>query len=693
MNTPKAYIDFETRSACDLKKSGTWRYSIHPTTEVLCLVWRLPHWEKDRTEWWHPAFPTMDLPEDCSDAAALEELHAYVVDGGLVEAHNSWFEVCIWKNILVSRYAWPEIPLESWRCSAAKAATHALPRALDKAADALRLRYRKDMDGSKVMKKMTKPRKSRKAERKQWDEAGVEHPKVLWHESGELLARLIDYCRLDVLTEEALSNRLPDLSPSETELYLLDLRINTRGFQIDRNAVRMALQLVHRETVLLNQQLAELTNGQVRKATQRKRVLQWFEENDLWLPNTQAATLDDTLKFATENPDLISPLQHQVLGIVRALGRSSTAKYVAMKRWWDTRSGRVHGGLLYHGASTGRWSGKGIQPHNFPKGSLKGEKNEAGDYLLDEKGKISKVDMARLWTAIKKGERRLLIQRFGGVMESLSTALRGAITAARGKTLFVSDYTGIEARVLLWVADDQEALGIFHRGEDIYVEMAKSIGPDATRALGKIAVLGLGYQMGAAKFFATCEAWNNPISEELAEETVQAYREKFWRVKQLWADVEAAAIEAVETKQPVACGKVTFYVYGSFLYCRLPSGRLLAYPYPEIRQKRTSWGEMRMGLSYMGVDAVTHQWRRQASYGGLLVENIVQAISRDIMAEAMLRCEANGYPIILSVHDELIAEAERGSVEEFNALLTELPKWAPGAPIAAEGWSGVRYRK
>lgn len=694
MNAPKATFDFETRSACDLKKHGTWRYSIHPTTQILCFVFRLPHWSKDRTEWWHPEFKSIDLElaEDCSDWDALYELQQWVASGGLVEAHNSWFEFCIWKNILVARHGWTDIPVAQWRCSAAKAAAHALPRALDKLGEALRTRFRKDIEGSKLMKKMTRPRKSKKKERKDWDEIGMEHPKVLFHETAEMLARLIDYCRLDVLTEEAISNRLVDLSPAETELFLLDLTINLRGFQIDRTAVRMALQLVHRESVLLNQQLGQLTDGKVRKATQRKRVLSWFEATGLWLPNTQGGTLDDTLKFSTENPDLVSPLHRSVLVIVRSLGRSSTAKYVAMKRWWGADA-RVRGGLLYHGASTGRWSGKGIQPHNFPKGTLKGERDEAGDYLRGDDGKISKVDMARLWGGIKRGERQYLIDRFGGVMEALSTALRGAIVAGRGNQLFVADYSSIEARVLLWVAGDDEHLNIFRRNEDIYVDMAKSIGPAADRALGKIAVLGLGYQMGAAKFFATCEAWGIPITEELAEATVEAYRAKFWRVKQLWADVEAAAVEAVESKKVVRCGKVEFYVYGLFLFCRLPSGRTLAYPYPEIRAKRTSWGETRYGLTYMGVDPVTHQWRRQTSYGGLLVENIVQAISRDIMAEAMIRAEQQGYPVILSVHDELISEAEVGTIDEYVSILTQIPTWAPGCPIAAEGWAGVRYRK
>jgi DNA polymerase len=636
----------------------------------------------------------MFLPAGCSDAAALQELHSHIRAGGLVEAHNVWFEFCIWRNTLLPRQeGWPDIPLDQWRCSAAKAATHALPRGLDKAAAALRIRHQKDVEGSKLMKKMTKPRRSKVAERKVWDALGVEHPRVLWHDSPEMLARLIEYCKQDVLAEESLSNRLPDLSPDETKLFQLDLAINLRGFQIDRTAVKMALQLVHRETVLFNQELSTITEGAIKKFSQRKRVLAWLEAQDFWLPNTQGGTLDECLAFLTLNGSVTSTSVARVIAIVRTLGRSSTAKYVSMKRWWDQRDGRVRGGLLYHGASTGRWSGKGIQPHNFPKGVLKGEIGEDGDYLRGDDGKVSKVEMARLWAAIKGGKRDDLISRFGGVMESLSTALRGAIVAGHGRKLFVADYSSIEARVLLWLAGDDAALAMFRRDEDIYVDMARSIRPDADRALGKVAILGLGYGMGADKFYATCLAWNIPITEELAQETVDAYRTKYWRVKQLWRDVEAAAIEAVQTRKPVNVACVTFYTFGSFLYCRLPSGRLLAYAYPEVREKMTSWGQMRTALTFMGVDPKTHQWRRQSSYGGLTVENIVQAISRDLMARGMLRCEESGYPVILSVHDEVLSEAADGDLAEFVALLTELPDWAYGCPIAAEGWVGVRYRK
>jgi DNA polymerase len=300
-------------------------------------------------------------------------------------------------------------------------------------------------------------------------------------------------------------------------------------------------------------------------------------------------------------------------------------------------------------------------------------------------------------------------------MKKLSHGLRGAIIAGPGKELFVADYASIEARVLLWVAKDEEALKIFTSGRDIYCYFADDVYGYPTskathpkeRDLGKTAVLGLGYQMGAAKFVETCAKASIEITEEFSQKVVTDYREKFWRVKTLWNDMERTACETVERECDVRCGVVT-WSYDTdldFLYCILPSGRKLCYPFPQVKEKATPWGEMRPQLTFMGVDTYTKQWKRQSTYGGMLVENVVQAISRDVMAEAMLRCEWSGlYEVVLSVHDEVIAECEEGlgNIEEFMMLLTILPPWAKyrgrsggmvEIPIAVEGWKGVRYKK
>lgn len=712
-NAPKATIDFETRSACSIKDCGSWRYSLDPTTEVMCLAFRLPHWEEGRTALWHPAFPHLGVAE--ADCPELAELFEWIREGRLVEAHNAWFERGIWTNVCVPRMGWPEVGHWQWRCSAAKAAAYSLPRNLENLTVALALRVKKDVEGAKVMKKMAKPRKPLKRDvlawlddnaalplpaKKclttlypnddgtyrvvaEWDGGSEEHDLPLfWNESAELLERLCAYCRVDVLAEEAASRRLRDLSPKETEMYLMDQHINQMGFQLDREGIEAALQIVEGIFSELNAELVELTGGQVQKATQRARMMAWFQENGLPLEDTQGTTIDAWLKRED-----VEPRVRRGLELVRALGRSSTAKFVAAQNWADPATWRVHGGLLYHGAGTGRWSGSGVQPHNFPRGSIK--------------------DMGLAWEVIKSRDLALMELLYGDAMELLSHALRGMIVPTPGRRLMVADYAAIEARVVLWLADDQEALDVFRRNECIYMAMATEIygrlindkeAQAQERQMGKQAVLGLGYQMGAKKFQATlAEKWGIFIELDFAQRIVDAYRNKFWRVKKMWWDQEAAAIAAVRAPgRVVRCGKVQWCCFDGFLHCKLPSGRLLGYCDPRVIRKPTPWGEQKDALTYMGVDPYTKKWRRQDTYGGMLVENITQATARDLMADAMLRCHKEGlYDVILSVHDELIAECDMdtGDVEDFEATMAHVPDWAEGCPVKAEGWTGLRYRK
>lgn len=356
-----ATADFETRSACPLKKTGSWKYSMHPTTEVLCLAFRLPNWKKGRTGLWHPTLLNGALPERGTDE--LVELFNWIIAGELVEAHNAWFERGIWQNICVPRMGWPAVAGEQWRCSAAKAAAHALPRHLGDLTAALGLSVRKDTAGSKVMMKMNKPRKPRKKEVEAWKGPG-EMP-LLYHESVELFETLFAYCRQDVLAEEGASDVVPDLSEAETRMYLLDQTINERGFLLDMQAVDVALQLIDSETTRLNDELCKLTGGSPDKATKRKKMHDWFLNQWFILEDTKGPTVDAALK-----QDDVSPKVRRGLELLQSLSRSSTAKYDAMRSWAGD-DGRVRGGLLYHGASTGRWSGAGVQPHNFPKGTVK----------------------------------------------------------------------------------------------------------------------------------------------------------------------------------------------------------------------------------------------------------------------------------------------------------------------------------
>ena len=668
-NAPKATLDFESRSACSLRRCGAWRYSIDDTTEVLCLGYRLPYWEEGRVELWHPAFPTLKIQES-EDSESLMELVQWIQEGGFVECQNAFFERSIWTNILTPKYGFPLPQPYQWRDSAAKAAAHALPRSLEDVVDALGLDEHKDAAGHKLMLKLSKPRKPRKKER----EAGVTG--LLWWESSELFDKLWTYCRQDVVAEASLSAALPDLNEQESALYVLDQQINERGFQLDQEAVTTALSLIEHETQRLNAELKTLTQGKVAKATQRAQMLRWFESEGLVLDDTQSTTIDEALTHS----ESLTNITRRGLEIIRLLGKSSTAKYEKMKDWMAP-DGRVRGGLIYHGATTGRWAGSGIQPHNFPRGTIK--------------------DQDQLWRHLKEGTQTEL-----DTMTALSQGLRGAIIAGPGTQLYVADYSAIEARVVMWLAGQEDALDIFRRGEDIYLDMASTIyhrvctKDDAKeRQLGKATILGCGFQMGASRFVDTAALYGITIDEDFSKGVVDAYRAKYPKVKTLWYDMEQAAVDALHRDNegiPVECGRVEWLLDGRFLYCVLPSGRRLAYPNPQLTPRKTPWGETKMQLSYMGVDAHTRQWKRQTSYGGLLTENVVQSVARDILAEALTRLEASGvYRPVLSVHDEAISEAslKEGSDAEYEALITKNPGWSLGLPIAAESWHGTRYRK
>ena len=439
-NIPVARLDFETRSACSLRNCGSWRYSLDASTEVLCAAFRLPTWKEGETGLWHPAFPEQGIKERIDDLAPL---FRWVMDGGLIEAHNAWFERGIWTNQLSH---WPTIHPSQWRCSAAKAAAHALPRNLRDAAAALDLGIRKDdaalrkaldLEGesTRVMTKMSQPRKPNKSDRYEWGilftpckaclisgkvdginpDTGrakkqecskckglgytpgkrVPQMPLLWHESRELLRELFEYCRGDVLAEEALSQELPDLSVEETNIYILDQVINERGFQLDPEAIEAAEILIDHECKELNAELWQLTGGVVSKATQRAQMMTWLETEGLKLDDTRKETLDEILEIdpAADNAPWVkapSPKARRAIELMRALGRSSTAKYRKM-RDWVCPDWRVRGGLLYHGAGTGRWSGAGIQPHNFPKPSL---------YYTDSKGKPNPVSQEEVWDVL-----------------------------------------------------------------------------------------------------------------------------------------------------------------------------------------------------------------------------------------------------------------------------------------------------
>ncbi len=572
-------------------------------------------------------------------------------------AHNAFFEQCMYQNILVKKYGWPRIPIKQWRCSMAKSLAYAHPQSLDNATQALGAMHQKNKAGRAIMLKLCKPNKN----------GG-------WNEDPEDFEKLYQYCIDDVAAEREIDRLLPDLIPQEQTYWFLDQLINQRGISIDTGSVKKALDFIHTYSENLNNIVFEQSGMQLDRVTRRQAVLDWVRSQGIEIPGYTKGDVKTVLEG--EIPEAV----RIVLGAKLELGKTSVAKYEALRNSVGD-DGRIRDTLIYHGATTGRWTGKLFQLQNLPKSSIKN--TEQAIALL----KNQTLEGFEIF--------------YPDVMGALSSCIRGMIIASEGCELFVGDYNAIEARVLFWLCEEEYGLKQYRDGTDIYVDMAKRIygGSDISklqRDLGKRAVLGCGYGMGHVKFAQTCAAQGQPITGDLAERAVKAYRDTYGNVCRGWYAQENAAISVCHTKQSAYCGRIIWKMDSrGTLLCQLPSGRCLAYPNAFLEYVETPWGERKIALHYMAVDSTTKRWGKEHTYGGKIIENITQAIARDLLAAAMLRCESRGFPVIFSVHDEIVADVAEGSktLQEFEQCLCEVPGWATGAPIRVEGWVGRRYKK
>jgi DNA polymerase len=393
----------------------------------------------------------------------------------------------------------------------------------------------------------------------------------------------------------------------------------------------------------------------------------------------------------------LPPAVEAALRLRREAAKSSTAKLVAMKERASS-DGRVRGIHQYHGAATGRWAGRGIQAQNLPRGNLQPhEAEDAIDHLHD---------------------RTYIDVMYGQPLDVVSSCVRGMIVPAPGYELASIDFSAIEARVLAWLAGQESVLQIFQTHGKIYEHAAAGIYrvpmeqvTKAQRQIGKVSILALGYGGGVGAFQSMARNYNVKVDDAEADEIKAAWRAANPAIVQYWYGLENAAIAALTRGGKHSAGakgrEVTYVKSGSFLWCKLPSGRVLCYPYPEIRTVTTPWGAEKDALTYMTVVDPSRklkllpdpnakgQWQRISTYGGSLAENSCQSVARDLLADAMLRfqhCDAN---IVMHCHDEIVVEVKRGEnkVAELEALMSELPTWAIGMPVSAEGWQRKRYGK
>jgi len=669
----KLTIDFETRSAAPLKKCGAAAYAADPTTEVICLAMKREG--EEPVIWFSPSFdkaigyipPTVCVVP----FAEVERMMEYAT---IIEAHNAQFEYFIWKYVM-PRYGFKMFDTRKLRCSAAKAATFGLPRDLAGACAALGVPQQKDVEGSKLMLRLCKPRAARKDEKladPDWEK------KLYWHGSPEEFAREGLYCMQDVRAEEALSEALPDLPEYEQRVWHWDLDVNDRGIRVDIPTVHTIIDLVEEHSAKLTAKFRKLTGLQSPK--QRDATLQHLLALGVQMDGLRAKDVEHALSVTEDGT------AKEILEIRKSLSKSSTAKYQAFVNS-VCPDDRVRGALMYHGAGTGRWSGRLIQPQNFPRGAFGDVDNCIGLFKM---GDLESVELF-----------------YGDPMVAASTCIRGMIIPSEGNDFICADYSSVEGRVLAWLAGEETALNVYRSGRDPYKVNAAAIYAvpydDVTkkqRQVGKVAELALGYQGSVGAFNAMAVNYGVTLPEKEVKGIVNRWRDHHPETVRLWSELENACTLAVEKPGNVFVYRSARFavrtIHGTpFLAMRLPSGRCLWYCRPRMEFKEMSWGEQKLVVAFDGVNSLTKKFGTQYLYGGLLAENLTQATARDLLVNGMLNAEQHGYNVVMHVHDEAVVEVPEGvgDVPTFENLLCDLPPWAAGLPLKAEGWRGKRYRK
>lgn len=683
----RTHIDFETRSLADLRAVGEHAYAQHPTAKPLMLAYNSRGMNRTKV---HDFFGLPDYSNGAAPQCPPEIIQA-IDRGDTFVAHNARFEQSIWYWICHRRWGWPMPTL--WSCTARRARYWGLRASLDGAASDLELLAQKDPRGKLFIDTFCKPRRKIKGViRKPWAEPWEEP--VMWQEG-------LEYCGTDVDTEMGIDDMLPDLPPFEQAIWELDFKMNTRGLPIDVENVARAAIFSEHYTEQAVAKFNNLTGGL--NPTQRDKVLEYLNQRD------EIDTLGDLKSKTLRRLNLVEfPEDIREMVTIRLETAKASVKKLIKMRSCTTDDGRARGLFLDYGAHTGRWTAKRIQPQNFTRG------NKATQAALHR--------FLEGWGGDWEERADLTFPRPLG---ALASSMRGFIKAPTGKRIVVGDYAQIEARVLAWLAREQGLLNNFRTGRDPYVSFGaqyiyhrnyddcfeivdgkRQVKADFAkeRQVSKSAVLGAGYGLGKVQFVVYCDNQDIIITQEEAEVTIKAYRKAHPAICDyetgLWARCERAAIIAAtsEGKRIGVNGTDIIFTVSRideqryWLLCYLPSGRHIAYYRPKVRLGQ-KWGRPCEILSFR-TEWVGRSYRED-TYGGKLVQNIVQGTARDIMACGALNAEAAGYPLIGLIHDEVVTLPDEGfgSHEELCTLMCDLPAWVTDCPIEAEGGTSYRYGK
>ena len=639
-------IDIETYSDVDLTKCGVYAYCDSPQFEILLFAYAF---DEEETE-------IIDLA--CGEHLPQRVLDALEDTAVIKTAFNAAFE-----RTCISKYLGKKLSPVSWQCTAVQSAMLALPLSLDGVGEVLNIKRKKLKEGTDLVRFFSMPCKPTKANGGRTRNLPSDEP--------EKWTRFKAYCIRDVDAEREIRQKLRNypIPESEMRLYQMDQEINDRGILVDQELVANAILCDTQYKEAVTARAYELTG--LENPNSPAQIKGWLSD--------RGVEVDSLDKKAVKS--MISDAEGEVLEVLQLrllMAKTSVKKYEAIERSVCS-DGRCHGLLQFYGANrTGRWAGRLVQVQNLPQNH------------------IADLELAR--NLVKDRQFDLIDLLYDSTPGVLSELIRTAFIPKPGCRFIVADFSAIEARVLAWFSGEQWRLDTFAEGGDIYCASASQMfgvpvvkhGENGhLRQKGKIAELALGYG-GSVGALTSMGALEMGLEEEELQPLVNQWRASNPHITKFWWDVDAAAVKAVKERTSISYKNLGFTYRSGILFVTLPSGRNLSYIKPRMTQNRFG----RESLSYEGVGE-SKKWMRIETYGPKLVENIVQATARDLLALAMLRLRDAGYEIVMHIHDEAVLEVPDGvsSVDEVCRMMSVAPDWAAGLPLRADGYECPFYKK
>jgi len=649
------WIDFETRSRCDLRSKGVYNYAMDAGTDVLCMSYAF---DDDDVRTWLPSQPFPDAVRNHT---------------GQIRAHNAAFERLIFWYVL-------QVPfkLEQFYCTAAQARANCAPGSLEDVGRFAGASMKKDHRGAQLIRLLS-----------------VQQSDGTFRDDEDLMAEMIRYCEQDVRAMREISKAQRELSADELRDYHVNERINDRGVLLDKPVALAAVRYAEQEAIEIQEIVREVTNGEItsvrspkmrewvlsRVGSEAKRLATVYKDGEpkLSIDKNVRANL---LALAEENPDEVPTEVAEVIQCADDLWASSVAKFARAAALADEEDSRVRGAFVFSGGSaTGRASSFGLQVHNFPR---KCADNPA----------LVREAMVRGHKIVPKHGRR--------VTDVLKGMLRPSLMAEPSKHLVVADWAAIEARVTPWASNTNSGaakLDIFAKGEDVYKHNAaatfgvryEDVDKDQ-RQIGKVQELACGFAGGVGAFAAMGRIYNVVLTESESRKMVDAWRRaNSWSVP-YWSKLEQAYLAAMRNAgQEFSAGRVTYLFDKQHLWYALPSGRVLCYPFARFDEE----GNLTYAKASWKPAADAKEWPRARLWRGLACENITQAVANDLLRHSLRGLEEEGLDVVLHVHDEIVLETSEpdAAADALLRVMTTAPAWAQGLPLNAEVAVMERYGK